>query len=92
MPWAKESKQAMILFPYVALIARSEPDLQSMLDIMGTWCKNNLFSINASKSNIVHFRNQSVPQSNVTVSVNDDAISYTSQYKYLGLVLTEHLD
>ena len=70
------------------LIAESEPDLQSMLDIMGTWCKSNLLSINASKSNVVYFRNPSVPQSNVTFSVNDDAISYKSQYKYLGLVLT----
>ena len=76
----------------IVLIAESEPDLQSMLDIMGTWCKNNLVSINASKTNIVYFRNLSVPQSNVTFSVNDDAISYASQYKYLGLVLSEHLD
>ena len=44
----------------VVLKAESEPDFQSMLDIMGSWCKNNLLSINASKSNFVHFRNPSV--------------------------------
>ena len=33
-----------------------------------------------------------MPQANFTFSVNDDANTYASQYKYLGLVLTEHLD
>ena len=40
----------------VALIAETEANLQSMLDILGSWCKNNLISVNAAKSNIVHFR------------------------------------
>ena len=87
----KRVKVSILLYADdVVLIAESEPDLQSMLDIMGTWCKNNLLS--SSKSNILQFRNPSEPQSSVTLSISDDAISYTSLYKYLGLVLTEHLD
>ena len=48
--------------------------------------------INTSKSNIMHFRNPSASQSDVVFSVNQEVLSYTTQYKYLGVVLTEHLD
>ena len=76
----------------VVLIAETEANLQSMLDILGSWCKNNLISVNAAKSNIVHFRNPSEPQSDTVFTVNDENILYTMQYKYLGIVLSEHLD
>ena len=39
----------------VQLIA--EADLPAILNVLGDWCKDNLLSINATKSNIVHFRN-----------------------------------
>ena len=77
-------------FDDVVLIAESEADLQAMLDTLGAWCKNNLLSINVAKSNIVHFRNPSVRRSDVVFNVNDDTLAYAAQYKYLGLVLTEH--
>ena len=76
----------------VVLVAESETDLQSMLDVLGVWCKNNVLSINASESNIVHFRNPSVSCSVFSFNVNDEVISYAKQYKYPSLVLTEHLD
>ena len=76
----------------IVLIAESEMDLQAMLDTLGAWSKNNLITINVAKSNIVHFRNPSVTRSNFVFKVNDDSLGYVSQYKYLGLVLTEHLD
>ena len=74
------------------LLAESDADLQAMLDTLGAWCQNNLLSINVAKSNIVHFRNPSVRRSDVVFNVNDDTFAYAAQYKYLGLVLTEHLD
>ena len=74
------------------LIAESEADLQSMLDILGIWCKSNLLSINTSKSNIMHFRNSSTSTYGAVFLVNQEILSYTTQYKCLGVVLTEHLD
>ena len=74
------------------LIVESEADLQSMLDILEILCKSNLLSVNTSTSNIMHFRNPSTSTSDVVFSVNQEVLSYTTQYKYLGVVLTEHLD
>ena len=63
-----------------------------MLNVLGGWCKTNILSFNASKSNIVHFRNPSVTRSNFVFKVNEENIAYATHYKYLGLVLSEHLD
>ena len=68
----------------IVLIAESEMHLQAS--------KKNLMSINGAKSNILHSRNSSVTRSNFVFKVNDDSLPYVSQYKYLGLVLLEHLD
>ena len=68
----------------VVLIAETEIDLQTMLDVLGTWCKNNVPSINASKSTVVHFRNPSVSPSAFVFKVYDAVITYAKQYKYLG--------
>ena len=63
-----------------------------MLNALGDWCYTNKLSINTTKSNIVHFRNPSVNKSNFVFKVNDVTVEYASNYKYLGLVLSEHLD
>ena len=49
-----------------------------LLIYVGVWCKNNVLSINGSKSNIVHFRNPSVSRSAYNFNVNDDVISYAN--------------
>ena len=63
-----------------------------MLNVSGNWCNTNKLFINSSKSNIVHFRNPSKTKSNFAFKANDETIEYASHYKYLGLVLSEHLD
>ena len=40
----------------------------------------------------MHFRTPRASQSDVVFSVNQEGLSYTTQYKYLGVVLTEHLE
>ena len=76
----------------VVLLAEIETDLQSMLNVLGNWCNTNKLSINPSKSNIVHFRNPSKTRSNFVFKNNDETVEYAFNYKYLGLVLSEHLD
>ena len=63
-----------------------------MLNVLGDWCNTNKLSINPSKSNFVHFRNPSKTKSNFVFKVNDETVEYASNYKCLGLVLSEHLD
>jgi hypothetical protein len=47
----------------LVLIAENEQDLQCMLDVLSQWCTSNSMVVNANKSNIVHFRPNSVPRS-----------------------------
>ena len=76
----------------LVLLARNERDLQCMLDILNDWCNEWKVCINADKSEIVHFRGGSVKQSSYIFSVGDRNLKTVSQYKYLGLILDEHLD
>ena len=46
----------------IALIAESEENLQDMLDLLGAWCQEWGLKVNPKKSEIIHFRNPSVPK------------------------------
>ena len=48
--------------------------------------------INPEKSKVVHFRPKSVSMSSKAFKIGDKPISSVSNYMYLGLMLTEHLD
>lgn len=76
----------------VVLLAESEDELQSLLNVLKSWCDNNKMVINTDKSMIVHFRRPSETRSSTSFSVGDVNLKTTSHYTYLGLLLTEHLD
>lgn len=76
----------------LVLMAENENDLQCLLDILSNWGKRNCMRVNLSKTKIIHFRNQSVANSSFQFKCGESDIEYTDKYKYLGLVLNEHLD
>ena len=76
----------------VVIIANDDKELQILLNALGTWCEDNCTTINAAKSNVVHFRPPSISRSDTVFKCNDNIIEYSSNYTYLGLVLNEHLD
>ena len=47
----------------IVLLADNKQNLQVLLNTLNEWCNRNDLSINVSKSNIVHFRFESVPKS-----------------------------
>ncbi len=49
-------------------------------------------SVNTKKTQIVHFRSCSTPKTDHTFTFGAETINVSHKYKYLGLVLTEHLD
>ena len=75
----------------IVLLATSEIDLQSMLNCVNNWCFKWRLSINCDKSNIVHFRSNSIERSSFQFNCGDYVITYTDSYKYLGLWFDEHL-
>ena len=52
----------------------------------------NGLKINKDKSKIVHFRRLSVQRSVFNFSCGEMRLDLIQQYKYLGLILHEHLD
>ena len=76
----------------VVLMADSAQDLQSMLDLLNDWCLANKMSINASKSNVIHFRPNPVPRLEFSFTCGAQNILIVDKYTYLGITLNEFLD
>ena len=47
--------------------------------------------INKKKSNAVHFRKHQRPRTNPAFKYGDNEVNILSDYKYLGLILDEHM-
>ena len=63
-----------------------------MLYTLGEWCCKWGVTVNGNKSKVVHFRSQNVDKTGFRFICDDVTLEIISQYKYLGLILTEHLD
>ena len=49
-------------------------------------------SVNIDKTKIMHFRENSIPLTDSVFSYNNIPIECVSEYKYLGILLDEHMD
>ena len=75
----------------IVLMAPTPEKLQSMLDVVGKWCRKWGMQINVKKTQIVHVRNPQRPRSSFGFNCSGSPLSYTDTYKYLGYILHEHL-
>ena len=75
----------------IVLLAEHESDLQLMLNIAAEWCWKWRLEANQGKTQIVHFRPKSLQRSSVEFNFGQIMLSYTENYKYLGLTLDEHM-
>ena len=76
----------------IVLIGDSENKLQAMLSHVQVWCKKWRLSVNKDKTKVVHFRNRRKKETGFKFMFDGDEIEKVSQYKYLGVVLDEHLN
>ena len=78
----------------IVLLAPNEESLQEQIMEVEKWCRRWHMSLNIEKTKIVHFRKKlrSKQRSEYNFLFNSEKIEYASEYKYLGLTLTEHLD
>ena len=75
----------------LVLIAPNEQSLQKMIDCLHTWSVKWRVSINFNKSNIIHFRKIRKCETEVQFVMGEQEINKTPNYKYLGIILDEHL-
>jgi hypothetical protein len=71
------------------LLAENAYDLKYTSDHLSDWCSNNLMIVNCEKSNIIHFRINSMQRSDHVFRTNSNVLEYVHSYKYLGIVLNE---
>ena len=76
----------------MVLIADNEKDLQTLLDILHQWCHKWRLSVNIDKTQVVHFRPSRKKGSNVSFKYGSSSLKTVSSYKYLGIILDEHLN
>lgn len=88
-----DSKLNMLLYADdLALIAESEEDLQRLLEVLASWCGDNMMTINMDKTKVIHYRNPSKERTCFSFTYSNQRIDVISSYRYLGLVLDEHLN
>ena len=76
----------------LAIIAETEEGLQSQLDVLLEWCQKWSMRVNIDKTKVVHYRTKTQPRSQCTFISDNENIDTMDKYKYLGLILDEHLD
>ena len=93
VPIADSERISMLLYADdIVLMSESGIGLQTMLNALRDWCQLWKLDINVAKSQVVHFRNLSMPQSSMQFKVGSTTVETVGQYKYLGLVINEFLD
>ena len=75
----------------IVFMAENENDLQSMPNLLHTWCSSNHLKINPIKSKIIHSRPNPTPKTNFTFTCGSNELKIVDRYVYLGLTLTEFL-
>ena len=73
-------------------MAKNENDLQTLINCVENWCNKWRMSVNHLKSKIVHFRKVRVSITDFSFTFQNKTVDIVQKYKYLGLILEEHLD
>ena len=93
LQFADEDSVSILLYADdIVLLSDNEAKMQTMLDCLDQWCSNWGLAINFDKSKVIHFRNASHPRTEYNFHCGQSHVDIIDQYKYLGVVFTEHLD
>ncbi len=76
----------------IVILADTEQELQTLLDIVYDWTRKWRLLINYGKTKVVHFRPLSFPRSDVVFKCGPTQLEYIDSYRYLGCELNQFLD
>ena len=83
---------ALLFADDIVIVSGDEQKLQTMLNCLYTWCSKWGLIINFSKSKAMHFTRCNSARTDFVFECGTDSLDFVSQYKYLGVMLDEHLD
>ena len=75
----------------LVIMAETEEQLQNLLNLVFNWCSTWRLKVNTDKTNIVHFRPTRQQKTNFNFKYGEHIINMASEYKYLGIIVDEHL-
>ena len=75
----------------IVLMAPDERSLQKMITFIEKWCGKWRMAINADKTQVVHFRNQSRLRSDFSFTFGSGNLKIVPYYKYSGVIFDENL-
>ena len=76
----------------IAMMAKTEEDLQTMLDTLYSWCKRWRVLINVENSKCMLFRKRRKQRSTFEFKVGNDLLETVDRYRYLGVIFQEKCD
>ena len=75
----------------VALCAESEGNLETILNILHSWCNEWNLQIYTSKTKVIHFRQINCKLSKHTSMIGEYRLETVPEYTYLGLIFNQFL-
>ncbi len=75
----------------LTLISYSETNLKKILDSVFLWCKQWRLRGNINKTKVVHYRVKCHSEIEFNFTYGNENIQIVSQYKYLDVIMDEHL-
>ena len=75
----------------IALLSETSEELQAMINTVHDWCTKWRLKVNSNKSQVMHFRPQSITKTTYDFKFGGVSLSVVPHYKYLGVILDEHL-
>lgn len=76
----------------IVLLAKTEHDLQNMLNCLFNWCHKWRLVVNESKSKIMHMRPSRWRITEYQFKFGEKTLELVESYKYLGIYVDEHLN
>ena len=76
----------------MVLLGEDEDSLQCLLNELKNWCANWRVKVNETKTQVVHFRNKRSDITNYSFMYNGKELEIKNNYRYLGVILDDHLD
>ena len=76
----------------IVIFSNTADKLQALLDTVHNWCFKWKMKLIYNKSNVMHFRTSRRSRTTVPFNYGTTALATVSTYKYLGVLLDEHLN